>query len=89
MFEVEWRPQALNELTEAWIAADGPARQAITSAVRQIDESLKRDPIDTGEERAGNRRIHFQPPLVIIFRVLEAERRVRVLKTWRIPPRRS
>lgn len=24
MFELEWRPQALNELTEAWIAADGP-----------------------------------------------------------------
>ncbi len=37
MFEVEWRPEAQNDLTEAWIAADGPGRQAITQAVQRID----------------------------------------------------
>lgn len=89
MFEVEWRPGALNELTNAWLAADGPGRQAITAAVRRIDHALSQNPLDTGESREGNRRIHFDAPLVVVFRVFEAARRVRVSATWPIPRRRS
>ena len=82
MFEVEWCPEAQNDLTEVWIAAEGSGRQAITRAVERIDRSLERNPLGTGEGRVGNERIHFERPLVVLFEVLQAERRVRVLKMW-------
>ena len=82
MFQVEWRPEPLNDLTEGWLAADGPGRQAITRAVQRIDRALERNPLDTGEGRAGNDRIHFEWPLVVLFEVLQAERQVRVLRMW-------
>ena len=88
MFEVEWRPEAQNDLTEAWIAADGPGRQAITQAVQRIDRSLERNPLDTGEGRAGNDRIHFERPLVVLFEVLEAQQQVKVLRMWTTGSRR-
>ena len=88
MFEVDWRPEALNDMTEVWLEADGPGRQAIAAAVRRIDDLLERDPLDTGEESEGDYRIHFQSPLVVIFQVFEAERRVLVVRLGLIPRRR-
>ena len=79
MFEVDWRDEALSDLAEVWTAADGPVRQAITEAVQRIDDLLERDPLDTGEEREENYRIHFESPLVVIFQVFQAERRVLVV----------
>jgi len=89
MFTVEWRDEALNDLAGAWIAADGPSRQAITAAVRRIDDALEQNPLDTGEEREGNHRIHFDASLVVIFQVFEAERRVWVVMARPISRRRS
>ena len=89
MFEVDWRDEALNDLTDAWLAADGPGRLAITKAVRRIDHALARTPLDTGEGRGGNHRIHFEGSLVVIFQVFEAEHSVQVVTTGPIPPPRS
>lgn len=88
MFEVEWLPVASNELTEVWLAADGPGRHAITAAVQWIDDLLERDPLHAGEERDENYRIHFQSPLVVIFQVYEAQRRVSVVTVGPIRRRR-
>jgi hypothetical protein len=89
MFEVQWRPEAQNDLAEVWMAADSPGRQAITAAVRRIDELLQSDPLDTGEGREETYRIHFQAPLVVIFQLFPAERRVLVEKIGLMARRRS
>ncbi len=90
MFEVDWRDEALNDLTEAWLAAVGPGREAVTAAVGRIDDALEQNPLDTGEGREEeNYRIHFEAPLVVIFRVFPTERRVLVVMTWPIIRRRS
>ena len=89
MFEVQWRPEAQNDLADVWTRADSPGRQAISAAVRRIDELLERDSLGTGEEREENYRIHFQSPLVVIFQVFQTERRVLVVTMGPIRRRRS
>ena len=40
MFRVEWREEALDELTTLWLQADAPGRQAITAASHALDQHL-------------------------------------------------
>ncbi len=69
MFHVEWLQQALDELTNAWLAADSAQRQAITAASHEVDQRLQSDPHNEGESRAAGRRILFAPPLAVTYRI--------------------
>ena len=76
-FTVVWLPAALIELTAIWIVAAD--QKAVTAATYRIDRRLADDPLDTGESRDANRRLAFDPPLQVIFRVFAADMRVEVV----------
>jgi hypothetical protein len=83
MYTVQWLQTALDELTELWVQADSSSRQAITAATHQIDRQLTADPSDAGESRADDRRILFESPLAVDFRVLPNAAIVEILHVWR------
>jgi hypothetical protein len=80
MFRVEWFQSALDQLTVLWLQADQALRQAITQATHRIDQLLQSDPHNAGESRPGGRRILFESPLGILFRV--DANNVTVLRVW-------
>jgi hypothetical protein len=82
MFRVRWQESALNELTTLWMGANSILRQGITAASNQTDQRLQTDPLGEGESRPERRRILFNPPLGITFRVEEDEQTVSVLRVW-------
>jgi hypothetical protein len=69
MFRVDWLQTALDELTNLWMAADSPQRQAITMASPTIEQRLASDPANEGESRPGGRRISFVAPLAVRFQI--------------------
>jgi plasmid stabilization system protein ParE len=78
---VVWKPDAEQHLAAIWSAASD--RGAVTRAADEIDFRLRLDPENKGESRPKDRRILFVYPLAIIFRVLPADRLVRVLAVWK------
>lgn len=82
MYRVQWVKSALDELTVGWTNADSTLREAITSAVHELDEHLRTDPLAQGESRPEGRRVVFVSPLGITFRVDEGDRIVAVLRVW-------
>lgn len=74
---VIWSPDALNQLTELWLNALD--RDAVTSAVEQIDRVLSGNPKAQGESRFGDRRVLIVPPLVVAFDVQQHANRVVVV----------
>ena len=82
---MRWLRSATNRLAELWNQA--PDRQALTDAANRIDRLLEIDPTTCGESRARRRRILFEQPLFVIFRVNEARREVVVLRVSRLPHR--
>jgi hypothetical protein len=66
---VIWKKDAEADLANLWIkAAD---RSALASAANRIDVQLRNDPLNTGESRADDDRIYYDPPLAILFTVAE------------------
>lgn len=82
MFRVRWTRPALNELASLWIAADSGERKSITRATRSVDQRLAVQPLTEGESRPNGRRIRFEAPLGIIFRVSSNDLVVRILEVW-------
>ncbi|NLX97421.1 MAG: hypothetical protein GXY83_14730 [Rhodopirellula sp.] len=82
MFQVEWLQSALDELTTVWTDANSSLREAISSAVYQIDQLLSSDPEEQGESREEARRILLLSPLGVLFRVEDNSRRVTVFHVW-------
>jgi type II secretory pathway predicted ATPase ExeA len=80
MFQVDWLRSALDDLARLWNQSDSSLRQAIRTASNEIDRRLKRDALNEGESRAGNRRITFVPPLAAVFRIEKDGRTVSVLE---------
>jgi hypothetical protein len=80
MYRVRWERRALDELTDHWIQADSLQRRATTAAVHRIDKRLQADAPDEGESRAQGRRIVFEPPLAVTFRIEPDGRTVSVLQ---------
>lgn len=78
MWQVFWNESADNELAQIWLTA--PDRQAVSNAAREIDELLRRDPLNAGESREGNYRILFVSPLVVQYEVIEPDRKIQVLQ---------
>jgi plasmid stabilization system protein ParE len=73
-FTVLWTVEAQDELTEIWLSHWD--RAGVTAATHRIDTLLARDPEDQGESRPDDRRIMFDSPLVVIYRIVEADRQV-------------
>lgn len=80
-YDVERIQTALKELAALWVAADSTARTKITKSTNEIDSRLSQNPLDQGESRPGGRRIVFEAPLAVIFRV--DGNLVTVLHVWR------
>lgn len=79
-FTVTWTASAENKLAELWNDADSTSRSAITKAANRIDKQLATDPQSQGESRSEGRRILIEPPLAVVFRVFEPDRKVVVLR---------
>jgi hypothetical protein len=87
MFRVEWLQSALDELAAVWMQADSTLRQQITIASHQIDLRLETDPVGQSESRPEGRRVLFEYPLAVIFRLEQDEQTVTVLHVWRFRKR--
>ena len=79
-YKIGWRTTALEKLAAIWSGA--PDRQRITDAANEIDELLRRSPLDVGESREEGVRILTVPPLSIYYTVSETNNRVVVLSVW-------
>jgi hypothetical protein len=82
MNRVRWERRARDELTNLWLQADSVSRQAITAASHRIDQTLRADPHNAGELRSGGRRVLFQTPLAVTFRIEPDGTTVSVLRVW-------
>jgi hypothetical protein len=80
MFRLRWKKSAVADLARIWVAADSAVRQAITVASRNIEMRLRTDPLNEGESRSAGRRITFEPPLAVTFRLAKDGRTVFVLE---------
>jgi hypothetical protein len=79
-YHVLWVPGAEQRLADLWLNATD--RGAITKAPHAIDQRLRDDPLDDGESRPGGRRILFETPLAVLYRVIEQDMFVHVLHVW-------
>jgi hypothetical protein len=64
MYRVRWTRKASNQLAAIWNNATD--QNAVTVASHRIDQTLASDPEHQGEERPKNRRVMFEPPLVVV-----------------------
>jgi len=85
-YQVSWKRVARDQLADLWVAATD--RNAITRAANTLDTLLARDPLNYGESRSGARRIVVEPPLVAVFKVDQANRKVTVLAVRGMSPHR-
>ncbi|MEX2138686.1 MAG: hypothetical protein WD894_05455 [Pirellulales bacterium] len=83
MYHVERAGTATAALTDFWLESESPERIRINDAVLRIDTLLAASPQEQGESRPGGRRILLAPPLGVIYKVYEPDRRVRVLRVLR------
>lgn len=74
----DWHPDAFDTM-QAIIRNHPDYKDYLAGALRELSQALSTNPNDTGESRGGNDRIVFVDPLVVTFRVLDADRRVRIL----------
>jgi len=82
-YTVIWVPSARRRLAELW--NDNPAiRQDIADTNDEIDSWLATDPLGIGIETGGVGRLVVRPPLMVLYRVVEDDRQVRVIyvKHW-------
>ena len=79
-YTVVWQPEVEDELARLWL--DEATRQTVGLAADRIDNLLPTQPNEVGESRANGRRILLVPPLATVYRVLDADSQVRVLRVW-------
>ena len=84
-FTVIWLPRAERELAELWETSFN--RAALTRAADRIEVILASFPDRAGEDRSNGRRVLFEEPLGIRFRVSIDDRLVRVISVWDITRR--
>lgn len=76
---VNWSREAERRLNAIWRLAPDPER--IFAAAMELEQRLRKIPGDEGESRDGDRRITFEAPLGILFKIIDSEREV-VLVVW-------
>lgn len=75
-YTVVWLPVAEQQLADIWLASS--QRQAVSAAVREIDDELGRHPLEIGESREEANRVLITRPLVTTYQVGIEDRIVRV-----------
>jgi len=83
-YTVVWLPSAEDDLAILWAQADD--RSAVSTVANAMDEALRRDPLSLGESRSENSRILIDPPLALLYDVVEEDRRVTVWAAMRWGP---
>ena len=81
-FLLLWLPAAEQELRE--LLSDPDHRDSVVRAADAREQDLGRDAPGVGESRPKGRRVHFEPPLGVTYRVDSRNRIVRILHVWRI-----
>ena len=81
-FDVIWTSAAEQELADLWL--DPAIRNEVTTASHTLDQQLQANAPNVGESRPNGRRIAFETPLGILFRIDPPGNVVRVLHVWRI-----
>lgn len=81
MFRVHWTPTAANQLATVWTGAAD--QNAVTAASHRIELLLRHDPQNVGEDRPNGRRVIFDTPLVVLYRVDTATNTVTVVAVSR------
>ncbi len=71
-YAVRWTPEAEDQPAGLRVAATD--RSAVTTAARRVDQLLGLDPTAQGEQRDGDDRLLFVPPLSVLFRVVTSAR---------------
>ena len=76
-YRVHWTRKAINQLAAIWnVSRD---REAVSVDSYRIDQALAADPANQGEERPPDRRIMFESPLAVIYRIDHSKNRVVVI----------
>ena len=83
-YTVVWSQNAINELLQLW--SESSNRQLITRAADAIDPTLRIDPVLRGETYTVSTRLLTIPPLLVLYRVIEQDRMVRILSIQPAPP---
>ena len=79
-YTVKWRRRAIDMLAQAYLEAQASGlADEMTAASARIEAGLRRDPSSLGESRSADRRVCFDLPLTIEFRVNESRRWVIVV----------
>ena len=76
-FRVRWTRIARDQLATVWLAHHD--RNSVTVAAHRIEQQLRRDPMDCSEDRPTGRRVIFDAPLVVLYRVNTATNVVTVV----------
>jgi plasmid stabilization system protein ParE len=84
MFRVRLTRTARRELTDIWLAVPIAARDVIMRAYDDVAARLGRDPMNEGESRSRGRRITFEHPLSVVFRVESDGNNVTILHVHHI-----
>ncbi|MBC7852986.1 MAG: hypothetical protein IAF94_06085 [Pirellulaceae bacterium] len=80
-WHVVWNADSEELLRQAIAAASAP--DEIIIAIEAIEALLESDPIDVGESREDDERIHFQGRFGVLFRVKHEDRIVVIHAFWR------
>lgn len=83
MFALVWENTALDQLAEAYVAADSAVRAQMAASVEALNTNLRDDPLAVGESRIGGFRVTFVPRLAVLFHVSEVDQTVRVVRLRR------
>ncbi len=72
MFELIWRPEALDELSDIYVARLKPAeRDRLAVQVERLNRDLVRDPFEEGESRDDpQRRVSVLRDVTVYFKVV-------------------
>jgi len=80
-YTVVWTTTAENELGELWLqSAD---RQSVSDAANRLEVELKRDPTGSSIVLSEKYREIYLKPLLMVFSVSEADRKVTVASVGR------
>lgn len=79
-YSVVWLPAAEHELTAIWL--DSRYRDAVTRASAMLERRLQHRAAECGESRPDGRRVDFEWPLGVLYRVDEARKTVTVSHVW-------
>lgn len=80
-YAVVWRDTALQQLAAIWMASTD--REAVNSAVDEIDAELANDPDQKGEDYFGDRYV-LNPVLWTLYHTYSDDLTVHVLQVGRI-----